>query len=490
MKWHSRYSVILIIILCFVSRLPQLFSENLLLDGDECIVGLMAKHFSDGTETPYFFYGQSYGFSLVEVSAIRIFYAIFDMSDISVKLAMLSIWTLGIIFFYKTLKTVESGNNKWAPLLFTLAFIVFPAWAMWSMKARGGYLTAFLFSSIIIYLISSQKWNSRLITSFFIGFSIIIIFQSQVLWLAGLIPILLFHIFQKKQIKQIIALSFGLLTGMTVFYFIKINISTYWSPEILKWPEINYETISSMPERIYQNLTGSYSYGTFRPPIFATSFLAISTTVFIFVSLVFGFIFLFKRKKINPMFYVLCCSVLFSIGYMIILIPRDSRYLLPLCGYAFFMFYLLLNHFQNKTIINLSLSLAVLVGAYSMYDFKNYKEGNKARLTTLIKEVEDRKIKYVYCEGGLLQWEMMFYSNEQLIARFLSNVDRYPEYIRRVDNAFSNPKNRIGLVGYLHLEPTLKSPDLIPIHDYFFFYENPSKKMLLERGFDLSKAEE
>jgi len=56
---------LVIIILCFVSRLPQLLSPHLMLDEDECVVGLMAKHLMEG-HVAVFFYGQSYGFTLVD----------------------------------------------------------------------------------------------------------------------------------------------------------------------------------------------------------------------------------------------------------------------------------------------------------------------------------------------------------------------------------------------------------------------------------------
>ena len=42
-----------------VSRLPQLLSPNLLLDGDECILGLMAKHVAEGREFPSSFMGST-----------------------------------------------------------------------------------------------------------------------------------------------------------------------------------------------------------------------------------------------------------------------------------------------------------------------------------------------------------------------------------------------------------------------------------------------
>ena len=49
-----------------MSRLPQLLSPDLLLDGDECILGLMAKHLAQGREFPIFFYGQRYGLAVIE----------------------------------------------------------------------------------------------------------------------------------------------------------------------------------------------------------------------------------------------------------------------------------------------------------------------------------------------------------------------------------------------------------------------------------------
>ena len=49
-----------------LSRLPQLFSRNLLLEGDECILGLMGMHLAKGREFPIFFYGQRYGLSIIE----------------------------------------------------------------------------------------------------------------------------------------------------------------------------------------------------------------------------------------------------------------------------------------------------------------------------------------------------------------------------------------------------------------------------------------
>ena len=96
-----RKTLLLIVLLCIVTRLPQLLSDQLLLDSDECIVGLMAKHSSEGKDVQAYFYGQSYGFTLLETTTIRIFYSLFGISDIAVKMAMLLLWILGILLFFK-----------------------------------------------------------------------------------------------------------------------------------------------------------------------------------------------------------------------------------------------------------------------------------------------------------------------------------------------------------------------------------------------------
>src|SRR5580658_2955300 len=83
-----------------VSRLPQLLSANLLLDGDECTLGLMAKHLAEGRELPIFFYGQHYGLSLVEAAAGALGFLIAGTSALSLKLSMLGLWTTGVLFLF------------------------------------------------------------------------------------------------------------------------------------------------------------------------------------------------------------------------------------------------------------------------------------------------------------------------------------------------------------------------------------------------------
>src|SRR6476661_7278135 len=88
----SRSGIIFIIIAaCFLSRLPLLLDPELILDGDECIVAMMAKAAYTGKGFPMFFYGQNYGFAFIEILSILPFYMLLGVGTYAVKLAMLSL---------------------------------------------------------------------------------------------------------------------------------------------------------------------------------------------------------------------------------------------------------------------------------------------------------------------------------------------------------------------------------------------------------------
>jgi len=85
-------------VLILLTRLPQFCGEMLFPDGDECIVGLMAKHIADGKGFPLFVYGAPYGFAVFETVPAALFYKIFGVSAVSLKAAVLCLWTAGWIF--------------------------------------------------------------------------------------------------------------------------------------------------------------------------------------------------------------------------------------------------------------------------------------------------------------------------------------------------------------------------------------------------------
>ena len=94
-KWLTLLAIFLLLLI--ITRLPQL-SSGMLPDGDEAILGLMARHLAAGKELPLFFYGQSYGFCLLETATAACLFKIFGSSPVLLKVAMLWLWALGCLF--------------------------------------------------------------------------------------------------------------------------------------------------------------------------------------------------------------------------------------------------------------------------------------------------------------------------------------------------------------------------------------------------------
>ena len=142
--------------LSITSRLPQLLSPHLLLDGDESIVGLMAKHVAEGREFPIFFYGQNYGLAVVETIAGASSFVLAGMGAVQLKVAMLALWTIGVVCHFVALSRLLGERRAFRV---ALILILVPAWGVSSMKAWSGYITAFaasaaLFNSLV------QSWDS------------------------------------------------------------------------------------------------------------------------------------------------------------------------------------------------------------------------------------------------------------------------------------------------------------------------------------------
>ena len=121
MRLTPKREVALVVALCLATRLPQLMSDQSFLDGDECVVALMAKHVVDGVGLPLYFYGQVYGFSLLEVLPISLAYLVLGVGQLAVKLAMLAMWTLGVVFFHLALRRLGLPYAVFEKLLWRFA---------------------------------------------------------------------------------------------------------------------------------------------------------------------------------------------------------------------------------------------------------------------------------------------------------------------------------------------------------------------------------
>jgi hypothetical protein len=118
-----------------------------------------------------------------------------------------------------------------------------------------------------------------------------------------------------------------------------------------------------------------------------------------------------------------------------------------------------------------------------MYEFKNYSFENRASFELLVKDLDKKKIHYVFCEGGLLQWQLMFYTKERIIARFVYPTDRYPAYIPIVNRGLSQFGAETALVGSYYDELAQTAENISNVNGVYFIQTPTNKSFLIERGF-------
>ncbi len=141
--------VSLLILLALGLSLVYLFDGANHFDGDEAIVGLMARHTLQG-RMPVYFYGQGYLGSLEALVAAG-WFALFGPSITTLKLAPLTFYLLFLILQYRLVRCYGGLSAALLTLAFTTVFS--PTIIFWSTKARGGF-TAVLFWGTLAYLLA------------------------------------------------------------------------------------------------------------------------------------------------------------------------------------------------------------------------------------------------------------------------------------------------------------------------------------------------
>lgn len=481
MRQHlqKQWPVYFIILLAVISRVPQLLSSHFIVDGDEAIVGLMSKHFIEGKGIPWFFYGQQYGFAFIEVLAISFGYSIAGISDYTVKLSVFALWIAGVIFLYKSLLLISKGN-KTAAILGAVLFILSPAWAVWSMKARGGYITSFLLSSIIVYLSILSIQKKRNLAFILIGLSLVISFYSQPLWLPGILPFVILGVVKHQPVKRIFLLFAGVISAVIFFLLIQPGDSM-WHPQVLSSTGMN--SIQSVLKYQFQNLTGYY-YLQEKMPVPA------STTFFVYVfaiAAVFGVLAFIAKFKSFPQRHLLAAaalSLLASISYLFFINLTAPRYALPLFGFALVFLFIIYAGAQIKLLPIGITSVLIIAGLVATLQFKNYKLSNddRALLIDATQKLKNRKIHYVFSTDPLLQWHISFYSKEYVIGRYFPPKDRYMPYVISVDSAYNHAPEHTAIIA----KGLINADNIHQLNAGYAIYPAPEKRRLMLAGFQLN----
>ncbi|MFA5024493.1 MAG: hypothetical protein WC523_06090 [Patescibacteria group bacterium] len=485
-------TIILIISLAF--RLSYFLDKGFFIDGDEAIFGLMIKNFLAGGHLPLFFFGQHYAFVSLEVLFGAGISWLLGVSIYSLKLSSLIIWLLGLIFLYWVNRRILISKS-WA-FLATLLIAAVPVWFDWSLKARGGYLTAFLFAAVFLLLVFSKKNVFKIIVA---GLSLVIIYYAQPLWLVILAPFIVYYLINRFSLKSTaIFVSSLFVSGLGFHFLLKVLSLSYEAPARLGLTQVffNLKQLVNYYLVAYSGQFFDNATRLFREPQLINSALFL---VFLGLTLAYNIYLLAlgRLNKINalflsavilyPIFIIFSSETNFSYRFLLpvfapsaMLIVLTAKDLLSGKRAKFLYFGLLIYCFFSLTVTAL----------YPNYIVPKIKDGFSEvdRINSLSSFLKSRDVQCVYGLDWVIGWYLNYFS-VGLETRGREIDPRQPAEAYLVDRLREEGKT-CALVGLWYQLPLFTQRynlnDIIIINQRYVIFLEPSEKDLRQLNFRLT----
>lgn len=426
-----------LLLISVISRIPLLFPDRMILDGDEALMGLMSIHQLELGETPWFFWGQRYGFSLIEVSSISLFHQILGYSDLSVKTAMLFLWLVALSGLFMFLK--EKLSARWA-FAVVLLFALHPVWFYWSIKARGGYLTALACSGWLFYLASKQSiplW----IRGTGIGILLALIFHAMKLWFPSSVLVVFALLYQQNKKLPLATFAFGgFLISFIFMYFQSLNYPDYWNPKVLD-ASMWKRNLLLAEHRLQHFFEGNYFLGDIHP-IKNWTYIAWLAVKWLLLASFALAILQWKDRKDKVAHLLYFVAAFGPLGVLILTNPFFSpRYLLPAPFFIFFWCAFQWNRLRYTGLlkaIGLSAALIFLAGSWQLTqtDYFHKRVQERSDKMELSKKLVEDGYHYVLCNTGETHWQLMYYSRGRLICSGIHPHDRLQQFPNAVREAY------------------------------------------------------
>ena len=132
-------------------------------DADQAVVGLMAKHISEGRAFPLFFYGQSYLLAVEAYLAAPVMWWL-GPSEVALELPMLAMNVLtAALLVWRAHR--DLALRPWLALVGALPFVVPPlVLGTRFMEAMGGNVATLLYA-VVLWTVRSRPWTFGLVAA-------------------------------------------------------------------------------------------------------------------------------------------------------------------------------------------------------------------------------------------------------------------------------------------------------------------------------------
>lgn len=456
-------------------------SPHWFADGDEAIVGLMATHLLHGKRFPSFFYGQIYGFAILESGVAALLLTLGATPTWALKLAAFFWFSVGLIGWQKWGEV--HGGDRTQSLILGVLLATAPAWGLWALKARGGYVTAFGLLPWSLWLLSGSSSVRR----FFAGILTPIILFSQPLFLAGWFPWAFWHLRRVKVKSGISSWLFGLVLSVLFIGFISPADRAYWAPRVFGVPTA--ETLRVSVINFLLSFSGSYSFSAIWP-INTFQLLLVVVSLLLMTGLTLGWMKRLRSEPISSPGSVAMISLFASFAYIPLLISSSPRYFLPVALFLAVAIWINAPRLVIVSWIVLSLTATFTVGNRD-FTASPLPAGTTEEKTMeeLLDKLREKDIQGVYSMHPHLQWQIMYYSRGEIPARWVEPADRVPEYPMKVDHALFSGK-RVAVVGFVNGRGDLEWKDRASFQEVgrrYFLVADPDIETLRSMGFRLNE---
>src|SRR6202171_1183180 len=145
---RRHWIVIALAIVAVITRFALLLLARTHVHSDEAVIGLMAKHISEGRYFPFYMYGQAYNASAAWEAYLAVIpFKLFGVGVIPLKSCVVLLSLACLLLFYPMAPNIYDQATA---LFSTLAFALSPSLLKWHFEAR---VYSFYFLSIVILTI-------------------------------------------------------------------------------------------------------------------------------------------------------------------------------------------------------------------------------------------------------------------------------------------------------------------------------------------------
>jgi len=212
-------------------------------------------------------------------------------------------------------------------------------------------------------------------------------------------------------------------------------------------------------------------------------------------------------RKVSASSAPFLISVVLILGCTFFINCEDQyRYLLSLSVFLILWFGIQSFEWMNKStlfkvFLGLWISVFIVLGIWASWNYKDSYRFNPCvsteapeiqKISKVIAFLKASGVKYVFSLDDDLSWQLMFFSREEIISRWMSMASRQPVYAQAVTQAFLTGQ-KVAVVGNM-LDEVLAyllivnegRPEVVA--DPYFVYLSPSKDLIINKlRFQLAK---